>query len=298
MELINNTAELRQVCTVSSDLLYDRYKPHLQSAEQILITYVGRAVVNRIKEANQPSALEIELRQLFRRVVGNMALFKLGQVGNVDISNVGLQRTKTDNTNDAFEWQVDRLTRQLEADGLEALEATIAFLDEHAEVFSEYIPVSPERLIRTATLFSSHVFIRNSRLVFRSLEASIATVEARYRRMPVIRAFLEDYPDAPSAEQREYMTNLQRAVANAAMAHALRTQVVELTGDGVQVRSISQVLTLNYRSSPNKDLLFSALSDYDSEAAFWLNSVLTELRPTDAGPVRTGGPQGKAIVSF
>lgn len=301
--LIQTIEELREVVTISGSFEMSLLNPHLRTAQLLLMRYVGpnlmARLVGKLEEPDELTQEESALLLFLQVPIANLALLKYVAVGNVDITTLGIMRNKTGDSSDAFEWQVQRLSTQLESDAWQGIEDVIDYLDTHTDDFPEYEAVDPTRIFRTASQFNGYLEINASRLVFHALRSVLSAGEAILRAVPAFRQLITSYQETtdPTEILNEKIDALRRSLAHLAMSRALRERSLELTPEGVQVRAVSSFAMLN-RQPADEKLVKTTIDYHVEQATYWQNEVWRLLRTEATTPFRGRGVQGSAIVSF
>lgn len=309
MSIFTSAYQVRQYVNFNGDIGTDELRPFFTPAERFLAKYVGTALLDSLSSINLATEdPESNTMKLFDRVGLPLAsLILLGYIGvnNVSIGKIGIMRSKTADSADAFEWQLDRLERTLTTNAFNGIEALLEFLAGNIDTYEVY-KNSPQyqreksKLIPSATLFSEYYQINSSRLVYSTLSASMRTAEMQIRKLlgerltPLLGPTLND-------DQQLQLDAARRALAYLTIARALRERLVTITDQGVQVLGISQVGTINYRNAPSDKQLERSILYFDEQAASFLGdlaSLLSEPAPTPTDSSSGSQVINKAIVSF
>ncbi len=301
--LIQSSAQLREYVSFSGDLDYDTLKPAVRAAQTFLSRYVGPALIaelgTTILSANQTALLPY-----VQAPMSALALLKFVSAGNVRITDLGVMRTKTADSNDAFEWQLERTVQELKAQAFDGIEALLVYLDGKLTQFPAY-PASEAyqretgKLIRTASVFSLYYDIASSRLVFQTLLASMRTAELSVQKILGTTLTGVFSTDPLSELQAKQLDGARRALVYLTIARALREKLVSITELGVQVNGISNFGSLKYSNAPSDKQLATSLAYFDEQAALFLGqlSALIPVEPP-ATPQTGSRVRGTAIVAF
>ncbi|WP_231424027.1 DUF6712 family protein [Pedobacter sp. Leaf250] len=123
-----------------------------------------------------------EALNLAQKLVVGIGYHNAVPILSVKIGSSGIQVFSNTDTKQAFNWQVEDVKTSLLDIGYEAIEELLTHLEESPDKFPEYID-SPEFisneefLINSATDFSKHFEIKNSRFVFSSISYLIRRIE-------------------------------------------------------------------------------------------------------------------------
>ncbi len=290
--LINSKKELKDAVSFSGDLDFDTIRPALVSAQAFVARFVGEALLAEFSTTETLDDEHTALLPYLQVVVGNLALVKRLNSGNVQISDSGVMRTKSESISDAFEWQLERALQVFRQDAFDGLESLLRYLETKLNVFTAYAESAPyladkDRLIRSAEVFTQYYNINASRLVFQTLQASMRTVEMQKIRPLLSGSLTDNQQDAA-----------RRALAYGTIARALREQLVSITDLGVMVNGISNFGTLRYQQPASDKQLQRTLDFFDGEFSAALASLNTLLQPTPTTTPIGSRVSGTKIVSF
>jgi len=301
--LIATIDELRQFVTFSGDIDLKTLKPAIRSAQNFLVTYVGWGLLENLSQDNLGDD-DKQLLPFVQAPIANLALLKFVQSGNVRITDLGLMRTKTADSSDAFEWQVQRIVTALQQQAFDDIETLLNFLAQNLDKYPAYTDSDEfkrdkSRLITSATQFSQFYQIGASRLIFETLSSSLYNAEDQ------VLSVLGDSVTAllgssPTDGQKIQLKAARKALVYLTIARALRERLVSITEGGVQISGISQFGTLNYRDPASDKQLERSIAYFDQQATAYLSELATLLKPViDPSAQPTGSRiSGTAIVSF
>ncbi|GAB2571790.1 DUF6712 family protein [Spirosoma areae] len=301
--LLTSIADLRQYVSFSGDLEYDSLKPALRSAQVFLSRYVGPVLLTQL-ETQTPSADQTALLPYVKAPIAALALLKFVNAGNVRITDLGVMRTKTGDSQDAFEWQLERVVLTLKAEAFEGIEALLRYLGGNLTTFTAYADSAEYKaqkgsLIESAEVFSTYYDIGGSRLILQTLSASMRTAA-----LSVQKVLGNALPDLLAGSnltetQAAQLDAARRALAYLTIARALREKLVTISDTGVQVCGISNFGTLNYKQPASDKQLETSIRYFDEQAAGFVADLLTVLTPTSPEPAPRGLPiAGTKIVAF
>ncbi|UHG93438.1 DUF6712 family protein [Spirosoma oryzicola] len=307
MNLIFNSVEqVRSFVNFSGDVGHEQLSPSFRPAQRFLSTFVGNQLLDQLGENGATNPDEEELLNLVGVPMAALVLLRYASLNTARITDLGLMRTQTADTNDAFEWQVDRMTRSLQNTIFDGIEQLLEFLAQNLDTFpaykeSEEYKQEKSKLIPSAAIFNRYYNIKSSRLIFSTLAASMRTAESSVRRMlgdkltGLLGTSLTD-------KQADQLDAARRALVYLTVARALRERLVSITEDGVQVLAISQSLTTNYRSAPSDKSLERSITYFDEQSSRFLSELagLINDTPSNPSPEASGGSPiiNRPIVSF
>lgn len=301
--LIQSVNDLRSYVSFSGDLEYESLKPALRSAQEFLSRYVGTDLLEQM-QAEQLSEDQLAFLPYLCVPIGSLALLKFLNAGNVRITDLGVMRTKTNDSSDAFEWQLERVALTLKNEAFDGVEALLRYLESKLALFPTYkasaVYIAQKgKLIPSATIFSQYYDIGESRLILQTLSASMRTAENSVRKLlgDKLPGLLETDLDETQTEQ---LDAVRRALVYLTIARALREKLVSISDTGVQVCGISNFGTLNYKQPASDKQLETSILYFDKEAAGFLSDLVTVITPpTPPTSTSTGSRiQGTSIVAF
>jgi|GEM_PF-5904902 len=308
MSLVFKTIEeLQDVVSIPSDLPIEQLTPQLRACQQFVARFTGEALIERITtklDATEDlEPLEKLLLTLLRVPIANLALLRFANVRNVSVTDLGVHRTQTANSGDAFEWQMNLMSGQLMADGWEGLEELHRFLEVKQDSFEEYtesdaFKLDKKSLIKSATVFSYYYFINDSRLTFYALQPSMRKVQDT-RIKPILGDRLALLVrNSNLTEEQEIMRDLAcTALVHGTIARALRERVVDVGSTGVQVTAVSSFASINYQKAADQKLINATVDFHEAECNDALNSLVTLINPRPAG-YSGSGVRGGSITGF
>jgi hypothetical protein len=308
MSLLFGTIEdLQDVVSISSDLPFDGLRPQLRACQQFVARFTGEALVERITtkldEAEPLDAREKQLLQVLRVPIANLALVRYANARNVTVSDIGVHRTNTANSGDAFEWQMNLMADQLIADAWEGMENLHRFLEAQQNYFEEYNETSSFKidqgsLIRSATDFSYFYFIADSRLTFYALQSALRKVQEK-RLEPILGDLLAVLAANVNltATQDKMRSLACTALAHGTIARALRERVVDVGPKGVQVTAVASFASINYQKSADEKRINMAIDFHEAECNDAISSLSKLINPPAPGR-SVSGVRGGSIAGF
>jgi hypothetical protein len=308
MSLVFDSVEtLQEVVSLSSDLRFEPLVPQLRASQQFVARFTGEALMERITtklEARESlDALEKMLLEKMRVPIANLALLRYANARNVDVTDLGVHRTQTANSGDAFEWQMNLMAAQLEADAWEGLEELHRFLEAKQDHFEEYtesdaFQIDQRSLIRSAGSFNYYYFINQSRLTFYALQPTLRKVQDKR-----IRPLLGDQlallaRNVNLTEEQEIVRDLAcTALVHGTIARAMRERVVDVGVKGVQVTAVASFASINYQKAADAKTISATIDFHESECNDAISALTKLTNPRPVG-YSGSGVRGGAITSF
>lgn len=299
--LITSKEELADYVSFSGDLDYATLKPAIRAAQDLLATYVGGPLLAQLS-GDELSADQEALKPLVQAPIAHLALLKFVNSANVRITDLGVMRTKTADSLDAFEWQLERVVMELKSGAFSGIESLLGYLAANLVKFPAYTASvaylqETAQLISSAGVFGQYYDIAGSRLVFQTLLPSMRTDEIAVRRaLGAAYAGLLTSPLSPL--QAQQLDAARRALVYLTIARALRERLVSITDMGVQVMGISQFGTIKFSNSPTDKQLATSITYFDSEAQSFLSDLVSLIPPAPSSIPSGSRVTGSAIVAF
>lgn len=183
-----------------------------------------QADFNGIKCAFEDStitALRKELIDLIRNYTANLAFVKWLPIGQVNISQAGVQITSTENAKTAFQWQIDEVRAESTQRALSALEDCLDLLRDNidAATFSTYKASNEFKELNSLFVYSARDFKKYCSI----FDASIANIK---KLSSVIRK-VEDF-DVKPVLLPNYFAEIKATLKNAEALGANAQAVVDL----------------------------------------------------------------------
>lgn len=184
----NNGKEMGAYVPTSASLSFEKVESSLQSADDLFLTpLLGDGLMAAIeaiygKEDASRTPEERVLLTLAQRAEANLAFFYNFDALQLRITDQGFQRQGSDDWQQAYKYQEDRLRDGFRTKGFNAIDAMLEFLDENRQTFTEYedAPAYTERqkaIVRNTDEVQRWVNIGHSALMFLRFAAEFATVE-------------------------------------------------------------------------------------------------------------------------
>lgn len=254
----NNGKEMGAYVPTSASLSFEKIESSLQSAEDLFLTpLLGNDMMEALEDiystTSERSEEEQKLLTLAQRAVANMAFFYNFDALQLRITDQGFQRQGSDDWQQAYKYQEDRLRDGFRTKGFNAIDALLDFLDEHKDVFTEYedAPACADRakaIVKNTREVQRWVNIGHSTLVFLRFAAEFPTVEETVLRAVTGDAFYsqlrswldgdEEYPEDCYLTLDELRRQCGRLVVMATAVRLLK-KTGTLTDRGLYFENVS-----------------------------------------------------------
>ena len=184
----NNGKEMGAYVPTSASLSFEKVESSLQSADDLFLApLLGDGLMAAIeaiygKEDASRTPEERVLLTLAQRAEANLAFFYNFDALQLRITDQGFQRQGSDDWQQAYKYQEDRLRDGFRTKGFNAIDAMLDFLDDRLAEFPAYesAPAYTSRqkaIVRNTDEVQLWVNIGHSALMFLRFAAEFATVE-------------------------------------------------------------------------------------------------------------------------
>lgn len=286
----NNGKEMGAYVPTSASLSFEKVESSLQSAEDLFLTpLLGNDLMARIetiyvKEEAQRSGEEQQLLTLAQRAEANMAFFYNFDALQLRITDQGFQRQGSDDWQQAYKYQEDRLRDGFRTKGFNAIDAMLDFLDDRQAEFPAYesAPAYTSRqkaIVRNTNEVQRWVNIGHSALMFLRFAAEFATVEETVLQATMGDAFYqqlqkwlngdEEYPEAYELTLEELRRQCGRLVVTATAVRLLK-KTGTLTDRGLYFENVTAAAGENHTRTAASDAQIGdrlAIYERDQQAA-------------------------------
>ncbi|GAB3233066.1 hypothetical protein GCM10027346_20760 [Hymenobacter seoulensis] len=190
MSLITSLDQFREHVTVDrTGFSLSSIMPDMRLVEQERIKpLIGAALYyqldGKVKVGSELTEAEADVLALLRRSISYLAMVGYLPLSQVHISDLGVSVFTTADQKQPYQWQINQLRSNFQGKGYNALEQALNLLDEHLDApefeawaTSAAATASHKFFINTATQFSEHYNIGNSRLTYLALLPTLRKME-------------------------------------------------------------------------------------------------------------------------
>ena len=260
----DNGKEIGQYVPASASLSFEKMESSLGNVQELfLIPLLGDDMMEAIEdiysrvEMDDLTTEETKLLRLAQRAVANLAFWYDFDNLQVRISDQGFQRQGSEDWQQAYKYQEDRLREGFKVKGFNALDRLLSYLSEKADTFTDYesspaYKATRKAIVRTVDEAQKYVNIDNSAIVYMRLAAEFPTVEEGELR-GVLGSELY-------WQLRSYLDDLAEGGEEDADLEDLRKQCVRVMVCGAALRLLKQTGTLT-----DKGLYFEAVTANNTE---------------------------------
>lgn len=218
----NSGKEIGAYVPTSASLSFAKMESSLQSTEDLFLKpLLGSQMMDALqaiyaKEVENRTPKEKQLLAIAQRAEANMAFFYNFDALQLRITDQGFQRQGSEDWQQAFKYQEDRLRDGFRTKGLNAIDEMLDFLDENVSTFTQYEESTAyaeraKAVVRNTREVQKWVNIGHSTLIYLRFAAEFPTVEETVLRACVGNAFYEklrQWLDDASAYPQEYSITL------------------------------------------------------------------------------------------
>lgn len=301
MSILRTIEQFRDQVTVNVSSDFASFAPDVKLVEaERLKPLMGPALYNELSALPDAALAALTgplgaLRDELLCAAANLAMVEYLPLQQVQISDVGVHIVTTGDKKTAFQWQINQLLAGFRRKGFNALERALTLLDEHVDLpaFAAWATsaagtASHKYFLNTATQFSEHYGINNSRLTYLALLPTLRKME-RFALEPALGSayyleLKEQVMDRDvSADNLLVLEQyLRPALAHLVVAKAVPELGLGLNGDAIELNvyrpddanakeadaSIDALLTLKVQQAEADGLVYLArLRSYLNSAA-------------------------------
>jgi hypothetical protein len=191
--LFKNTNEIKAILPIGVGNDFNRYKPHIENAENRYIKpvlgfdmYEALLLLYGTEESQEPSDDEKLRRELLSKIqfaTIHLAFFVGFDFLNISVTDAGFQRIETERTKGLYKYQEDSLKAFFAETGYNALDDVLVFLEQNIDSFEEFM--NSENFNKLITSFLPNVKtveeipfnIHRSNLIFLALQPALSFIE-------------------------------------------------------------------------------------------------------------------------
>lgn len=260
--------------------------------ERHIEDWLGTAIYEDLKTAldGSPTPAQTALLPYYRKPLAWLALYEYLGFAAAQIGDTGVHRIETDSRKTAYKYQEKRVIEACLANGYEALEKLLLFLEANKVTYTDW-PNAPgylrhhEVLLHSAATFRIAQSKKISRHVFDQVRAIIEDVE----NFAIVPAISQEQYDALLAarktgtwtteeKEKKVIYMLQRAAAHFTLDNAIRLNFVQFEGDSVVQREYLEDQSVPKMGKPTLSDTGLRLSLHDDNANRWLKKALDYLK--------------------
>lgn len=307
----NSGKEIGKFVPTSASLSFDKMESSLQSASDLfLLPLLGADMMTDLdtiydKESSTRTEQEQQLLDHAQRAVANLAMWYNFDALQLRITDQGFQRQGSDDWQQAFKYQEDRLREGFKTKGFNAVDLLLDFLEENVAEFTDYedAPAHIDRekaLVKDTDEVQKWVNIGHSRLMFLRFSAEFPTVDEDVL-MPELGAKLydkliqwvagdEQYPEKYEVTLEDFRKRCVRVIVTAAAIRILK-HTGSLTERGLYFEEVCTGATENRTKKTATDAqIGNRMEIFESDLRHALASLRSFVREnyTDIVDVQAG----------
>lgn len=295
MTLLDDIDKFLAKVPVNGSFSWELIFPFIKQAElKYLVPVIGKELYLELGALDGSATDEqSELLDLIYNAVANIALSLYLPLGNVQISDSGIQIVSTNDRKTAFEWQVNRAIDAAASLGMDGLELVLQYLGDNIASFGTYADsdaytANNSLFINTAEQFNQAYNINRSRLTFVCLYAVLKQVEKEVIIPQIGKDVAADLKTKIKAktlsdDEKELVEWIQKAEAFLAVRDILPQLSVELSPQGLAINYISKSLAIK-ASEPAPDSRITSLLSHVKEKAIQYLDALPAMLPGYVAP--------------
>jgi hypothetical protein len=306
MSLFNDITTLKTVTggAISATMDYDSISPFFQIAhERHIESWLGTDLLTALEAglaAGSPAAKWTALAPYYRRALGWLTMYEYLSFATVQLGESGLHRVETDSHKTAYKYQEKAIRETAIANGYEALEKLLIFLDANRTDYTQWplaagFALYHGVLLNTAAAFRMVSSKKLNRQVFEVVRGMVTEVE-ELAIVPIIGQ--AQYDALLTARKTGTWTDetlekkiillCQRIAAHFTLVTALRQHLVTLKGDAVVQLEADAEQSLPKEAMPGLAAVGIRLDSHDDTANRYIN-VLRGLLTTNVDETALAG---------
>jgi hypothetical protein len=238
MALINTIEDIRKYGVKAMFFNEDSSLADITGAElQFLQPLLGQTLYEEVLAQAQVDSAIKTLVDLCKRVVAPLAYWMELPLLQINISDKGIGSFSSENMQAAHRWEYEELKDALADKGCYALEQLLQHLFDNKSTYNWTLPVDYKTTFLTGKEFAKYYPVYQPYRTFESLRPIVKQVEDQYVRTTVGDEFFEYLRDnaAPTAEEKNALDFLKKAIANLTIKTAIEVLPVKLSTNGFTV---------------------------------------------------------------
>lgn len=253
----NHPDEIKQYIAINQNFQFNSIKPDIKDAEALVAelgldeeTYATLAAEYDAGNLSDPMAA---LLPYVQRAIINYAYYKYISIGSVQVSDSGINVSRTDRAEPAPQWKVNKLESSFLNAGDKALDKLLEFLEKNTATYPDWLnsdayTVLKENFLQTAKEASKFININGSRRVFLTLKTQINYVEEIIIRSLVCTPLYDQLKTQVKAgnlsqANADLVEKIKPIVANIALKKTIPQIRIRITDQGIMVNSFSDGMT-------------------------------------------------------
>ena len=264
MTLITDISQVRAASSINVSNTLDAWQPYLDEAELTFIKpSIGCALYQIFLDAVQGSAElvdpSLKAINLLRKPLALYALCLGIDEFAVSVSNQGIQVILNDTHKPAPQYKVQNLKEVWMRRAHTLLDLVLEYLESNVADFPKFSPINPDLFIKSAAEFTKHVDIRSSRRVFLAIIPTMRSIESKYVKHTLSKAYFDSLKQAVQASSalskadQTIMNLIQPALAHLTMARALQEISIDILDWGIFANAASTFTNLSTKQTSNQD---------------------------------------------
>jgi len=284
MKLFINTIDVvKQFVAVNSTLAIETLKPYLiQAQRKFIIPVIGSELCNVLLDYNNDTErvdndLYNDLIEAIQEPLANYALYLYAPIGQLQVSDSGINRVESENNKSAFQYQMNELRKSWLDAAHQAIDSLLALLDattvETLPLWfssAEYVE-NKSLFINSAEEFTNEVPNLNySRRLFIYLKPIIRAMERRYILPSISEGLFSEIKmelkgNSLSDSNKSLLGYIRLPLAMLSMAKALGSLSIEIMPNSIVENYTS--LMINEKSSvqASAQKLYTLEKDFEQD---------------------------------
>lgn len=284
--LLATTEDIKKYIPVDRNTEFSTIQPYIEEAEETVSGYLGDTLYTALQ-----GALDAPLQTLLpyvQRPIANYAYYLfIAGVGTVNISDIGIQVQRSQNSEPAPQWKVNKLEQSFLRAGDKHLDKMLEFLEKNAATYPDWITSDAyteltENILQNAAQATKHINIGHSRRVFLQLKPFIAWAEEVVIRALICSAQYDRLKTGLkagdlTAAENALLGKIRPIIAYFALYNAIPQLQISITDQGISVSSFLDSMNSKSAATDKQiDKLRQSLKDSGQAYIDHLKSFIVE----------------------
>ncbi|HEY0056276.1 MAG TPA: DUF6712 family protein [Pedobacter sp.] len=317
-KLINTIDEVQKYVAVNATSSMETLLPYMRLAERnYLEPVLGFTFLGTLEEAystagkNTSEITDAKVQKVLeycQEVIANLSILHALPVLSVQIGVNGIQVVKNDNMAPASQWRTNQVFDSLGDIGHRTIDSLLTYLEVEKGSFAQWAtdPVYAtyqQFFLRSATDFSAHYNINNSRYLFHLIQYCMNRVETFEIKKTIGAALfdklkLDDKAGSINGNLKKLLEEyLKPAIALFTVAKALQERLIDMSSGTLKVKFSGTTDNMDETRAPKESELNSTMSSLIGDARNWMQEATDFIKanPADFDAFADAGTNRKRL---
>jgi hypothetical protein len=239
MPLINSINTFKKFVRIAFTSSSENGLPNMETADRkYLLPILGDTLYAALVAEVAGTITHIALVNICRSYVAPMAMIDELATRQVIITDSGIKKTTSQDQENIFRWEYEKLQQSLQEQAAEALNDLWEYLFINANSLSWSSPITDKTIIKTAAEFKMYYLsLQHSARNFAVMQPLMLSVQDMYFKKTIGATFFNELLNAaaPDDDQKEAIDLLKKAAAHLSIARACQILPVSISSQGFTV---------------------------------------------------------------